>query len=349
MLDEEIRAASIVIVDDDPAGLRLLERVLTRAGHTGVRATTRSGEALELVDRVDADLLVVDLQMPFPDGFALLDSLRNARADRADYLPVLVLTGDTTMEARKRALVLGASDFLAKPYDPMEVRCRIRNLLHARILQRRLAAHSEELEREVERRTRELQEARRELLDRLAHAAEMRDDETGRHTQRVGALAAEIARALGLPEARTEIIRQAAPLHDIGKLGVPDAVLRKAGALDERELTVMRTHAEIGARLLAGGDSELIRTAEVIARCHHERWDGNGYPDGLTGEQIPLAARIVAAADVYDALTHDRPYRPAWTEEQALELLRSERGAQFDPRVVDALLALREGAAGEAA
>jgi PAS domain S-box-containing protein len=205
-----------------------------------------------------------------------------------------------------------------------------------------LADNARSLELMIAERTRELDEARAETLRQLAIAAEYRDDETYQHTERVGHVASRLALGLGLPAGQVTLLRQAAPLHDVGKLAIPDCILLKPGRLTDEEFDVMKTHAELGARLLSSGSSPVLQMAAVIAGTHHERWDGRGYPKGLTGEAIPLVGRIVAVADVFDALTHDRPYKPAWTVERAIAEIGGGAGSQFDPRVVTAFLALRE-------
>ena len=199
---------------------------------------------------------------------------------------------------------------------------------------------SERIEPHPER-TRQLEEARVEILQRLADAAELRDDDTGEHTQRVGHLAALLATGTRLSAAEVDVIRRAAPLHDVGKIGIPDSILLKTGRLTHEERRIMETHVTIGAAMLAGGRSALVQTAECIARSHHERWDGKGYPDGLAGKLIPIEARVVAVADFLDALTHKRPYRPAWSVEKTVVAIVDARGSQFDPAVVDALVAIR--------
>jgi PAS domain S-box-containing protein len=205
-----------------------------------------------------------------------------------------------------------------------------------------LADSARSLELMIAERTRELDEARAETLRQLAIAAEYRDDETYQHTERVGHVAARLALGLGLPAGQVTLLRQAAPLHDVGKLAIPDSILLKPGRLTDEELDVMKTHAELGARLLSSGSSPVLQMAAVIAATHHERWDGGGYPKGLAGEAIPLVGRIVAIADVFDALTHDRPYKRAWPVERAIAEIGSGAGSQFDPRVVTAFLALRD-------
>jgi putative two-component system response regulator len=340
--------ACILVVDDEPANVRLLRRLLEREGYTRVHGTSDSGEALALLDTLDPDLVVLDLHMPFPDGYALLEHIGN-RTPQGGYLPVLVLTGDAGTEAKNRALALGARDFLTRPFERLEARYRIRNLLHTRRLHRELEAERASLADRVLARTRELEAAHAETLARLIRAAALRDDATGHHTRRVGDLAAEIARELGLPEARVEVIRAAAPLHDVGKIAVPDRILLKPGTLTAEERATMCRHTELGAEILAGGTCETLALAERIALAHHERWDGGGYPRGLSGEVIPLAARIVSVADFYDAVTHERPYRTsAWTPAEARAAVELERGRQFDPAVVDAFLRIccGEGSAG---
>jgi putative two-component system response regulator len=218
---------------------------------------------------------------------------------------------------------------------------RIENLLETRFLYAALTEQNQLLERRVHERTRELEAAQIEILQRLAAAAEFRDDDTGHHTQRVGQLSAMLAAEIGLATEHVDLIRRAAPLHDVGKIGIPDSILLKRGRLTSVERTVMQTHTSIGAAMLAGGRSPLVQTAEAIARSHHERWDGKGYPNGMSAEQIAIEARVVAVADFFDALTHDRPYRKAWTIEKTLAAIVSERAKHFDPLVVDALVAMQ--------
>jgi len=331
---DEVR---ILVVDDEALNVRLLERILARAGFTDVSTVMDPRRVPELYAAYRPDLVLLDLHMPGRDGFGVLEDLAELTAGDG-YLPVLMLTGDASAEAKRRALALGAKDFLAKPFDAQEVVLRIRNLLETRALYRALAEQNARLERRVRERTRELDQAQLEVLERLAAAAEFRDDDTGQHTQRVGELVARLAVILGLPADQVELVRRAAPLHDVGKIAIPDDILRKPGRLTPAEFDVMKTHAAVGALLLAGGRSALVSMAERIARSHHERWDGSGYPDGLRGEEIPLEARLVAVADVVDALSHDRPYRPAWALDAVLALVRTERGRHFDPAVADALL-----------
>lgn len=332
------RDARILIVDDHDANVEALKRILRRAGFAFLNSATDPRTGVTLAQTWQPDLMLLDLHMPGLDGFGVLDAIRPQL--NAGYLPVLMLTADSSDETKQRALAGGAKDFLTKPFDPTEVLLRIANLLETRFLYCTIREHNEFLEKRVAERTRELEEAQMEILQRLAAAAEFRDDDTGQHTQRVGRLAGLLAGTLGLPEDRVDIIRRAAPLHDVGKIGVPDAILLKPGRLTRNERRVMQSHTTIGATMLAGGRSPLVRTAELIACCHHERWDGRGYPNGLCGEQIAIEARIVAVVDFLDALTHDRPYRKAWSLERTLDAIAAERGRHFDPAAVDALLAM---------
>jgi putative two-component system response regulator len=336
-LDAAFQHARILIIDDQAENVTLLRRVLLKAGYREMQSTTDPSQAETLYEAYRPDLVLLDLHMPEMDGFAVLERLRSLTT-RTTYLPILVLTGDHNPGKRRQALAAGATDFLAKPFDLVEVMLRIRNLLETRHLHRLLSNQNAILEAGVRQRTRELEEAQGEILARLAAAADHRDDDTGRHTLRVGELSAAVAETLGLPRDAVELIRAAAPLHDVGKIGVPDHILLKAGTLTEEEFVVMKAHTTIGAAILAGGRSALVVEAERIALNHHERWDGTGYPNGLVGAAIPLGARIVAVADVFDALTHARPYRPAWPLDRVMDEIRAQSGHHFDPDVVTAFL-----------
>ncbi|MBA3580556.1 MAG: response regulator [Gemmatimonadaceae bacterium] len=337
----ELHAASILVVDDEPANVRLLERVVRGAGYANLTSTTDPGEVSRLCDEAEPDLILLDLNMPGMDGFGVMDGLAG-RIAATGYLPILVITSDTTPETRQRALAHGARDFVAKPFDFVEVLLRIRNLLETRLLHQRLRYKNEELEQRVRERTTELESAQAEILQRLALAAEYRDDETNRHAGRVGEIAARVAEALQLPSSEVTMIRRVAPLHDVGKIGTPDAILLKPGRLSPEEFDLTKTHTLVGARILGGSSFPVLQMAEQIALCHHERWDGTGYPRGLRGEEIPIAARIVAVVDVWDALTHERPYKHAWSIEEAAAELRLQAGRHFDPRVLDAFLQVQE-------
>jgi putative two-component system response regulator len=334
MISPDLKDARVLVVDDEYANVRLLERLLHLWGFMDVVTTTASADVPELCRTSRPDILFLDLQMPAPDGFALMELLAD-EIHGATRLPVLVLTADITQDVKKRALASGARDFLTKPFDPTEVELRLRNLLETRRLQLELQSHNETLERRVQERTRDLDMARLETLERLALAGEYRDDNTHEHAQRVGRSAARLADALGRAAYEVELFRRAAPLHDIGKIGVPDAILLKPGKLDRREFDLMKSHAGIGHQILSGSGSRVLRMSAEIALTHHERWDGSGYPAGLKGEEIPLSGRITAVADVFDALMHQRPYKEAWPLDAALAEIRHEAGRHFDPAVVE--------------
>ena len=308
--------------------------MLMNEGYTNVLTCADSAEALRSCLAKPPDVMLLDIRMPGIDGFEVFARLRPVTAD--NWMPVIVLTGESGRKAKRRALAAGAHDYITKPFDREEAMLRIRNVLQTHFLRQGLAAANRELEFVVEERTTELGEARLEILERLAAAGEYRDDATGEHASRVGYRSAQLARTLRRPEREIELLRHAATLHDIGKVGIPDEILLKPGELDEGEYAEMQHHAALGAELLAGSESPLLQMAEEVALTHHERWDGRGYPNGLAGEEIPWSGRIVALADVFDALTHDRPYRPAWALDKAISKIESERGRHFDPRVVDA-------------
>ena len=332
--------ARILIVDDEEANVRLLERVLGMAGYQHVASTTESHRVLELLETFKPDLILLDLVMPHIDGFKVMELLREV-VPHDLYLPVLVLTADATRETRRRALAGGARDFLTKPLDVDEVLLRIANMLDVRFLHLQLADEKEALEHRVRERTLELEESYLETCERLAMAAEYRDDDTGLHTRRVGQMAGRIAEELGLPTLQVALIERAAALHDIGKIGVPDAILLAPRKLTREEFEIVKTHTSIGAEILSGSRSPLLAMAEQIAWSHHERWDGSGY-GGVVGEHIPLVGRITTVADVFDALTHARPYKEAWPLDEAMAEIDRQRGVQFDPQAVDAFMDVHE-------
>ena len=331
----DLHHARILIVDDEEVNVDILRRFLARAGFTHVDSTTDSRQAAPLYMEHRHDLILLDLHMPNMDGLEVTTQLTEIAS--ASYLPILILTGDLAPEARRDALSRGAKDFVNKPFRQDELLLRIRTLLETRLLYVQIQEQNQQLEATVRERTRELVEAQFEMIERLAIAAEFRDDNTGQHTQRVGQMSALLARQLGLTDSQVTLIARAAPLHDVGKIGVPDTILMKIGKLTPDEFAVVKQHTIIGARILSGGKFPLLQLAEEIALSHHERWDGAGYA-GIRGPDIPLAGRIVAVADVFDALTQRRPYKPAWPVAEAIAEIDRQRDRQFDPAVVDAFL-----------
>lgn len=329
--------ARILIVDDHPVNTILLENILSRSGFTEMMSITDSRDVKSAVDDFGPDIILLDLWMPHLDGFDVLNSLRTV-IEASGFLPVLVLTGDVNPDSKRRALASGAKDFLTKPFDGQEVVLRVTNLLETRSLYLQLNDRNRSLDEQVRERTAEVEAAQVEMLDRLAWAAEYRDDETGRHIQRVGSNATLLAQVLGLESEKVTLIQRAAPLHDVGKIGVPDSILLKPGRLTPEEFDVIKTHTNIGARILSEGTSSLVRMAATIAFGHHEKWDGTGYPQGMAGEAIPIEGRIVSVVDTFDALTHKRPYKEAWPIEDALAEIKRQTGRQFDPRIAEAFM-----------
>jgi putative two-component system response regulator len=332
----------ILVIDDDPASTTLLAGMLARWGYSDVIVLNDSSLAVALCQRSQPDLVLLDLHMPDPDGMALLGALPTET--RGVPLPVLMLTADETREARREALEAGALDFVTKPFDGDEVALRVHNLLQTRGLSATLRRHRDELEQRVAQRTDELELARLETLERLALAAEFRDDDTGEHTRRVARTASQLAEALRVSRSEIERLSLAAPLHDVGKIAVPDSILLKPGKLTGAEYQVVQRHVLVGEEILRGSSSPVLQTAAEIALHHHERWDGRGYPAGLRGAETPLPARLVAVADVFDALTHQRPYKHAWPLDQAVTEIHDQSAGHFDPEVVAAFETLDHGA-----
>ena len=333
----------ILVVDDTPRNLRLMEGYLTAFGYQVLLA--QSGlDALAQVETDPPDLILLDALMPGMDGFSVLQHLKSGT--RTNLIPVIMVTSLSEREVRIRALEAGADDFLSRPVDATELQARVRSLLRLKAQYDRMQAYQELLEVEVARQTAELQSAYEKIkvasldtIHRLARAAEYKDQETGAHLVRMSHYAAVVARQMGRNESEVELLLYAAPLHDVGKISVPDHILLKPGKLDPDEWEIMKQHPVVGGDILAGSDAELIQLAQKIALTHHEKWDGSGYPYGLRGTEIPLVGRITAIADVFDALTSNRPYRAAMSVEEALQIIREGRGTHFDPEVVDAFLA----------
>ncbi len=331
--------SKFLIVDDQEHNVDLLERILKRAGYNHYKSTLYPREFLNLFDQFDPDIVLMDLHMPELDGFEILEEL-SKRIPESHFVPIIVLTADVTPEAKKRALSLGAHDFLTKPFDRVEVLLRIRNLLKTRFLHLEIQNQNQILELKVAERTKELELAQKEILSTLAKASEFRDDITGGHTKRVGEMSAMVAASLGMDDDRVEIIRYASPLHDIGKIGISDEILLKPGKFTIDEFERMKLHTWIGSNIVADSFFPILQAAQAIALTHHERWDGTGYPNALSGEQIPIEGRIVAIVDFYDALVNERPYKKGWSAEDAINEIKNQSGKHFDPVVVEAFLSL---------
>jgi putative two-component system response regulator len=330
---EMFRKSRILIVDDNPANVRLLEAMLEIAGDEDVQGVTDPRLVLSLHREARFDLILLDIRMPHLDGIQVMEQLAGAIKD--DYLPVLVLTAEKDKNTMMRALEQGAKDFVTKPFDREEILNRIENMLEVRSLYNERLRQNEILEEKVQERTRELADTRLEIIRRLGRASEFRDNETGMHVIRMSKSSQRLALAWGLGAAEAEMILQASPMHDLGKIGIPDHILLKPGKLSGDEWNIMKTHVMIGVDILDGHDAELMRMARSIALTHHEKWDGSGYPNGLKGADIPLEGRISAIADVFDALTSERPYKKAWSIEEAVAYIQANAGIQFDPDLLD--------------
>ncbi len=346
-------AARRILVVDDVEQNRVLLGGLVRSLGYDVWTASDGLEALAMVAE-GVDLVLLDVMMPGLDGYEVS---RRVRSDpRTRDLPIILVTVLDSREDRVKAIQVGASDFIAKPVDKSELLVRISSQLKLKEAQDALKRGQAELEVIVERRTEELRrsceeaaEARRltyaahvDTIRRLVLAAEMKDPDTARHIVRIARYSAVLAGALSMSPAEGEILGHAVTMHDVGKIGIPDAILFKPGALNPAERAIMQRHTLIGSRMLADSPSELMQLGHVVALTHHERWDGKGYPRGLAGEQIPLAGRICSVIDVFDAMTSERPYRPAISPEAALAAMAEGRGAHFDPRLLDIFLDRRD-------
>jgi putative two-component system response regulator len=336
----------ILVVDDEPDIRELAVAMLTSWGYV-VEEAADGFEALAKL-KLGCDLVVSDLSMPRMDGFEIIRRLR----EDPEYqdLPIVVITALTSKEQRLRAIEIGANDFITKPIDPTELKIRVASLLRTKEIQDAIKRHKDELEKIVAQRTAALRQALDEIVEaqrqtyaayldtiqKLALAAEFKDEGTAGHLRRIALYSESIAQALKLTPKEVEILRHASPMHDVGKIGIPEGILLKAGLLDKEEWEVMQRHTIIGARILQGSSSELLTAGETIALTHHEKWDGTGYPQRLAGEAIPIYGRIVAVADVFDALTTRRPYKKACENEEALAIIRAGSGSHFDPAVVAA-------------
>jgi putative two-component system response regulator len=358
---DEIRllSAKIFIVDDEPINVKVVRKHLQGAGYSNFITTTDSTKAMEILRAEQPDVVVLDVMMPEVNGLQILEMIR--QDERFQHMPVLILTASTDSATRLSALTLGATDFLAKPVDPNELFPRLRNVLIVKAHQDYLAGYSVKLEREVQIRTMEVEMSRLRVIQCLARAGEYRDDTTGRHVIRVGRCASILATQLGYTREKAAMVELAAQLHDIGKIGIPDAILLKPGKLSPEEYAVMRKHCEYGkgiidptteneaelARKYAGlglmptpqVESPLLKMAAMIALTHHERFNGSGYPAGTAGNAIPQEGQITAILDVFDALHSARPYKPPFPLEKCLDILKSGRGTEFDPKIHDAMLA----------
>jgi putative two-component system response regulator len=329
----------VAIIDVNESNQKVYSTILSRIGSVETKSFTSAGAALVWCTNHEHDLVILDYRMGPADEMDGLDFVREySKTKNGNQTPIVMLTAEKDRDIRNRALELGASDFLNKPADPVEFLARVRNLLALRESRKRLESHAESLAEEVRRATQEIADREQETINRLTRAAEFRDSETGLHIVRMGKYAEVLGRAIDLDENDQRLLLLATPMHDIGKVSTPDAVLLKEGPLDPDEWDIMKRHARAGYDILVGSSSKILQLAALIALRHHERWDGTGYPDQLQGTQIPLAARIAAVSDVFDALISKRPYKRAWTLDEAYTVIKKSAGTHFDPMIVDAFL-----------
>jgi response regulator RpfG family c-di-GMP phosphodiesterase len=333
-----------VVIDDTELNNRIYAALLRKIGVTDVVTFTNSAAGLAWSSKNEVALLIVDYKMAAPDGLEVVERFRKTHHDDTQ---IIMITGDHDRSVRYRALASGVSDFLTKPVDPPEVVARVRNLLalrekrmSVRLQASYLADQTTRLAAEVRKATRKRYEQEREAICHLVRAVEFRENENGMHVVRMGMYSAELAKAAGLSDDDQDMLQLAAPMHDIGKVTMPDHLLIKQGELDEDERETLRHHTIAGYRLLKDSSSELLRLGAEIALTHHEKFDGSGYPYGLSGDAIPVWGRICSICDVFDALTSTRPYKPAWPAELALEHISADAGWHFDPRIVDAFLSI---------
>jgi len=339
------RAKRILAIDDERINLRVIGGLLRNLGYEPVLTETWA-EAQTLLD-TSIDLVLLDVMMPEMDGFTVASKIREIPG--VSDVPIIMVTALTSKQDRLRAVEAGANDFISKPIDLTELRVRMGSLLKMKESQDEVKRYQAELEEMVAVRTSALKmaldnvkesqrvilSAHLETIHRLAAAAEFKDEETADHIQRMSRYCALLAQRLGLPDAEVDLVLQASPMHDIGKIGIPDSILLKPAKLTPDEWTIMKKHTIFGARILGDSNFELLRVGEIIALSHHERWDGSGYPNGLAGEDIPLYGRICAVADVFDALTSRRPYKEPFSNEESLDIMRAGRGSHFDPQILD--------------
>lgn len=336
----------ILVVDDQLQNIELLDAYLAPENYEIVTAAGGE-EALEKLSGNPIDLILLDVMMPGMDGFEVIRRVRQHDTHR--LLPIILVTALRETEDRVKGIEAGCDDFISKPVDKMELLARVRSLLKVKAYNDLMGNYRTELESEVTRKTGELKNAFErikadslETIYRLSMASEYKDKETGAHIKRMSRYSAAVAHRLGLTKSDIETMLYSAPMHDLGKIGIPDLILLKPGRLDPAEWEIMKQHTIIGANILKGSSAEFIRLGETIAQSHHEKWDGSGYPKGLNGSQIPIAGRITAIADVFDALTSKRPYKEAFSVEKSLNLVREGRGSHFDPDVADAFFAVED-------
>jgi putative two-component system response regulator len=335
---EEIQKTKILIIDDQKLHALFLKKILADEGFQNIEVVVDSVKALPVFREFSPELVILDMIMPQLDGFQVMNQLNEFRRDH--YLPILALSSDKSSDLRLRALQSGATDFLNKPYENLEMMFKIRNMIEMRALHMEVQNQNKILEIKVQSRTKELRDTQLDIIRRLAQAAEFRDNDTGMHIIRMSQYCQKFGSVLGLSENDCELILNASPLHDIGKIGIPDRILLKPSKLTDDEYEIMKTHTTIGAHLLSGSNSPVMKMAQIIAETHHERWDGRGYPKQLKGNEIPLIGQLCSICDIFDALTSVRPYKEAWTVKQAVDEIKRLNGLAFGPDIVERFVAI---------
>jgi len=337
----------ILVVDDEEKNRKLMDAMLHPMGYTIIFANDGE-EAVQKAISEQPDVILLDILMPKKNGFEVVKELKQNNSTK--YIPLVMVTAMKNVGQRAAAYDIGVDDFLSKPIDQVEIRSRVRSLLKVKQLNDMQQDYQKVLEQHLAEKTKNLKKAisliriaQRETIHRLSTAAEYKDEDTGSHLKRMMNYAATVSRAMGLDDKKAEQMLLASPMHDIGKIGIPDEILLKPGRLNPDERRIMQTHAEIGAQILTGSYDPVIKTAEIIALTHHEKWDGSGYPKGLKKEDIPIEGRIAAVADVFDALTSKRPYKNAFPVDKSLQIIRGNSGTHFDPQVVDAFFSIQAG------
>jgi putative two-component system response regulator len=324
----DLTSMKVLIVDDTPANIDVLRKTL--APQQLEIAVALNGEAaLKLAPKFLPDLILLDIRMPGIDGYETCRRLKEKEITRK--APVIFISANSDTKDIVEGFHVGGVDYITKPFRQEEVVARVQSHLE-------LSGLKNKLEEKVLKRTGQLNKSRLEILQRLVKTSEFKDNETGLHIRRMSLYSALLGKAHGLDEEKCELLLNASPMHDLGKVGIPDRILLKPGKLDHEEWEIMKTHTTIGGEILAGGSSELLQMAETIALTHQEKWDGSGYPKGLAGEEIPLEGRITALADVFDALTSERPYKKAWSVEKSVNLIEEESGKHFDPELAAVFL-----------
>lgn len=328
----DIKTAPIYVVDDEPVNLKLIERILEIDGFTNVHSIQDSRNVVDMYKQGRPELILLDINMPYLDGFEVLEGLKSLPNNTLP--PVVFLTAQNAAEFRVKAFENGVLDFISKPFNRLELLSRVKNLLALEHAHQELTSRNVSLEAIVSMRTQELKKTQLQVVQKLGRAAEYRDNETGGHILRMSNISALLARHMGFQHEDVQHILHASPMHDVGKIAIPDNILLKPGKFNPSEWEIMKTHTTAGYRILYCEETKLLQLAAEIALHHHEKWDGSGYPDGLSGEDIPMPCRIVAVADVFDALMSHRPYKKPWQQDEAIDFINSQSGQHFDPAVL---------------